>query len=756
MARLAGSLLFIVALSLFSPAICVDDDSRDGDGANDVPVFAGVVYKRLMDLTGTFRNEVKRNLEYCIKDADKDWNEAFNFSSELQFLSDCIKETKGGLTQRLCTSAEISFYFKSLYQNDGETARKTNYLKPNLNCNLNSWVEGCEPGWSCSVGQKNQKVRLQDSKSMPARTINCRPCCAGFFCPRGITCMIPCPLGAYCPLASLNNATGLCDPYQYQLPRGQPNHTCGGADIWADVTKSSQMFCPAGYYCPSTIKKISCSSGHYCRKGSISQISCFYKSSCKPNSENQNITLFGALVMAALCLLLLVIYNFSGHVLSNRERRQAKSREAAAKYARETVQAREKWKSAKDVAKKSAIGLQTSLSRTFSRKKTTKQESASKASKKKEASNLTKMMRSLEENPDNDEGFNIEIGNKNLKKNVPTAKEMHTRSQIFKYAYGQIEKEKAQQQENDDLSFSGVISMATENNTGTRPMIEIAFKDLSLTLKGSKKKLLKCVTGKLMPGRIAALMGPSGAGKTTYLSAVAGKATGCDVTGLVLINGKQEPIRSYKKIIGFVPQDDIVHGNLTVEENLWFSARCRLSADLSKAEKVLVVERVIESLGLQAIRDSLVGTVEKRGISGGQRKRVNVGLEMVMEPSLLILDEPTSGLDSSSSQLLLRALRREAAEGWSALFPVVLTLLASQQNVSKIVANLCYTKWALEAFVIVNAQRYSGVWLITRCRSLSDNGYDIKVWLISLIVLAAYGMAFRCIAFICMITLKRR
>lgn len=89
----------------------------------------------------------------------------------------------------------------------------------------------------------------------------------------------------------------------------------------------------------------------------------------------------------------------------------------------------------------------------------------------------------------------------------------------------------------------------------------------------------------------------------------------------------------------------------------------RLPADLQKPEKVLVVERVIESLGLQHVRDSLVGTVEKRGISGGQRKRVNVGLEMVMEPSLLILDEPTSGLDSSSSQLLLRALRREALEG---------------------------------------------------------------------------------------------
>jgi len=89
----------------------------------------------------------------------------------------------------------------------------------------------------------------------------------------------------------------------------------------------------------------------------------------------------------------------------------------------------------------------------------------------------------------------------------------------------------------------------------------------------------------------------------------------------------------------------------------------RLPADLPKPEKVLIVERVIEFLGLQSVRNSLVGTVEKRGISGGQRKRVNVGLEMVMEPSLMILDEPTSGLDSASSQLLLRALRREALEG---------------------------------------------------------------------------------------------
>lgn len=407
-----------------------------------------------------------------------------------------------------------------------------------------------------------------------------------------------------------------------------------------------------------------------------------------------------------MSLVLLIIYNFSGQLLINREKRQAKSREAAARHARETALARERWKSAKDVAKKHAVGLQSSLSRTFSRKKTLRTHEPSKggtslpptepdAEPSKESggkkNNLTDMMRSLEENPEKGEGFNVEIGGEKKK---TKGRHAHTQSQIFKYAYGQIEKEKAMEQQNKNLTFSGVISMATEEDIRTRPTIEIAFKDLTLTLKGSKKKLLRSVTGKLMPGRVAAVMGPSGAGKTTFLSAIAGKATGCETTGMILINGKIEPIRAYKKIIGFVPQDDIVHGNLTVQENLWFNARCRhvyrfldykihyssasklrlrclahillcsrLSADVSKADKVLVVERVIESLGLQAVRDSLVGTVEQRGISGGQRKRVNVGLEMVMEPSVLILDEPTSGLDSASSLLLLRALRREALEG---------------------------------------------------------------------------------------------
>ena len=92
----------------------------------------------------------------------------------------------GDLTQRLCTAAEIKFYFSSLFAKGTGTA---NYVKPNKNCNLTSWVSGCEPGWGCNADQ-NQRIELKNSTYMPSRTQNCQPCCEGFFCPRGLACMI--------------------------------------------------------------------------------------------------------------------------------------------------------------------------------------------------------------------------------------------------------------------------------------------------------------------------------------------------------------------------------------------------------------------------------------------------------------------------------------------------------------------------------------------------------------------------------------
>ncbi|XP_015581018.1 ABC transporter G family member 28 isoform X1 [Ricinus communis] len=676
---LSVSTIFFFAVSLQFQHVCCQKAQQYNRSPAAEELFSQLVFNSFSNFTSVFKKDISKYFGFCITDVDSDWNMAFNFSKDTTFITNCAKKTKGDLTQRICTAAEIKFYFNSFFSRG---SKSTHYLQPNKNCNLSSWVSGCEPGWACSVA-RGQKIDLKNSEIIPSRTTNCATCCEGFFCPHGLTCMIPCPLGAYCPLAKLNKTTGICDPYNYQLPPGKPNHTCGGADIWADILSSREVFCPPGSYCPSGIQKIPCSSGYYCRTGSTTQAGCFRLATCEPKSANQNITAYGILIFAALGFLLIIIYNCSDQVLATREKRQAKTREKAVQSVRETAQAREKWKSAKDIAKKHAIGLQTQLSRTFSRTKSRMHHEprgtgqakpgtdaalppmpgSEKKGKKKEKSNLTQMLHEIETNPESPEGFNLEIGDKNIKKHAPKGKQLHTQSQMFRYAYGQIEKEKAMQEQNKNLTFSGVISMASEIDISKRVTIEIAFKDLTLTLKHKNKHLLRCVTGKLSPGRVSAVMGPSGAGKTTFLSALTGKASGCFVSGMVLVNGKAEPIQAYKKIIGYVPQDDIVHGNLTVEENLWFSARCRLSADLPKPEKVLVVERVIECLGLQAVRDSLVGTVEKRGISGGQRKRVNVGLEMVMEPSLLILDEPTSGLDSSSSLLLLRALRREALEG---------------------------------------------------------------------------------------------
>lgn len=86
----------------------------------------------------------------------------------------------------MCTAGEIKFFFNNLFEM--RSAVDMTYVEPNMNCNLTSWVSGCEPGWGCAVGQ-NKKVDLQGS-DVPYRTHDCRPCCEGFFCPVGMTCMI--------------------------------------------------------------------------------------------------------------------------------------------------------------------------------------------------------------------------------------------------------------------------------------------------------------------------------------------------------------------------------------------------------------------------------------------------------------------------------------------------------------------------------------------------------------------------------------
>lgn len=98
-----------------------------------------------------------------------------------------INFSTGDLTQRLCTAAELRVFFSSFGARGPTSAITYTYIKPNRNCNLTSWVSGCEPGWSCSVGK--DKIDLKTT-NIPSRIEDCQSCCEGFFCPHGLTCMI--------------------------------------------------------------------------------------------------------------------------------------------------------------------------------------------------------------------------------------------------------------------------------------------------------------------------------------------------------------------------------------------------------------------------------------------------------------------------------------------------------------------------------------------------------------------------------------
>jgi len=175
------------------------------------------------------------------------------------------------------------------------------------------------------------------------------------------------------------------------------------------------------------------------------------------------------------------------------------------------------------------------------------------------------------------------------------------------------------------------------------------------------RTVLNGVSGVVRPGELLAMLGPSGSGKTTLLTALAGRFPG-KVSGTITYNG-QPFSSSMKRNTGFVSQDDVLYPHLTVLETLTYAALLRLPKELSKQDKVEQAEMIIVDLGLTRCRNSVVGGTLIRGVSGGERKRVSIGQEMLVNPSLLLLDEPTSGLDSTTAQRIVATLRGLARGG---------------------------------------------------------------------------------------------
>ncbi|KAG0501916.1 hypothetical protein HPP92_001988 [Vanilla planifolia] len=226
----------------------------------------------------------------------------------------------------------------------------------------------------------------------------------------------------------------------------------------------------------------------------------------------------------------------------------------------------------------------------------------------------------------------------------------------------------------DIKSFSdddnGDIEAGMKGRMMMEPTIPIYLKftevKYKVVIKGvttsTEKDIINGITGSASPGEVLALMGPSGSGKTTLLSLLGGRINGNILQGSITYN--DEPYnKSLKRRIGFVTQDDVLFAHLTVRETLTYAALLRLPKELTNKQKEERALDVINELGLERCQDTIIGGSFVRGVSGGERKRVCIGNEIIINPSLLFLDEPTSGLDSTTALRIIQVLYDMAKAG---------------------------------------------------------------------------------------------
>ncbi|KAF7323496.1 ABC transporter protein [Mycena chlorophos] len=217
-----------------------------------------------------------------------------------------------------------------------------------------------------------------------------------------------------------------------------------------------------------------------------------------------------------------------------------------------------------------------------------------------------------------------------------------------------------------------------EVTEGNRTTVEWSELSYSVGSSAKPKVVLDSVSGSVLPGQMMAVLGPSGAGKTTLVEILAGKAKSGTTTGRVSLNSSAAASTSALRI-GFVPQQDVLPAMLTVYEALLFAARLRLPENVSDVDKRTRVEGILETLGIAALRDVRigwggdVGGGKARGISGGEMRRVSIGLELIASPDVLILDEPTSGLDSVSASRVASVLHSIAHDSENPI-PVIASI----------------------------------------------------------------------------------
>eukprot|EP01135_Chromosphaera_perkinsii_P011175 Nk52_evm2s2356 gene=Nk52_evmTU2s2356 len=239
------------------------------------------------------------------------------------------------------------------------------------------------------------------------------------------------------------------------------------------------------------------------------------------------------------------------------------------------------------------------------------------------------------------------------------------------------EAELGKKEEASGVSLSEVI-IETEEVSGNPLMkgnlekggdrIYLGFRNINYYVKqkngkndSKQKQILENVSGVVRPGHPLAILGPSGAGKTSLLNILSNRTTQGKLEGLVTINGKSDPSFLLHDS-GYVTQEDSLIAFLTVYETLMYAAHFKLGSLLSNEEKKKRIEEVIREVNMEKSESSMVGgSFFGGGLSGGERKRLSIAIELLIEPQLLFLDEPTSGLDSNMSQEVMQFISKIAA-----------------------------------------------------------------------------------------------
>ncbi|KAL3665728.1 hypothetical protein V7S43_009161 [Phytophthora oleae] len=212
----------------------------------------------------------------------------------------------------------------------------------------------------------------------------------------------------------------------------------------------------------------------------------------------------------------------------------------------------------------------------------------------------------------------------------------------------------------------GTVACTVDIDSHERKSVDpvtVAFQDLWYSVPDPHNPkesldLLKGITGYALPGSITALMGSSGAGKTTLMDVIAGRKTGGNITGKILLNGYEATDLAIRRSTGYCEQMDVHSEAATFREALTFSSFLRQDQSISDAKKHDSVTECIKLLGLEDIADQII-----RGSSMEQMKRLSIGVELAAQPSVIFLDEPTSGLDARSAKLIMTGVRKVADSG---------------------------------------------------------------------------------------------